>query len=273
MSSLSNTISKLPKVEECFDLKLKSLSDCDQLTFEVDQAARMLADVRLAIAENKAMLANKFIEENLMTLDECAKIKDELSRHVFHDLSAESCFYSWLKKFQDKFFDGKQSVNLVKARINARFDSKWRDTLELRFANDSSPYLLVNVEVPLPNSIHPHLASQNVIGGVMVSISRAKTIHFRTVFIFEDEYDLCKVKQALSSTLCIGKTEDLQNFKADIVRQLFNAQCSYQDDFTRMRWFESFFPFFDDLSPGFHHVDTKPGFYHVDTKVDGHYYY
>ena len=194
--------------------------------------------MRLAAAENKAKLANKFIEENLMTFDERVEISKELSHNFFYDLPAESCFYKWLKKFQDKFLGGRM-VNLINATVdcNEQHFESWRQNLKLWLSDDPYSKFSVLVSIPLPRSIHPTCDTQEVLGGIYVALSSGsnRTWCHEGCDIFVDEYDIDAIRSALAKTLCAGKMKELPDFassKAEM--RLYNRAGSI--------WFMSFFP-------------------------------
>lgn len=233
--SLFIKINKLPEVIDCYDGKLKSIDSCNESIAAVDIAVEQLAYVRLAIAENKAKLANKFIEENLMTFDERVEISKELSHNFFYDLPAESCFYKWLKKFQDKFLGGCM-VNLINATVDCneqQFES-WRQNLKLWLSDDPSSKFSVLVSIPLPRSIHPTHDTLEVFGGIYVALSRSNrmwSLESRDIFV--DEYDIDAIRSVLAKTLCAGKMNKLPDFASSKVERLYNGDGS--------SWFMSFF--------------------------------
>ena len=234
-----NTDSLLPKINklliDCYDGKLKSIDSCNESIATVDMAAEQLAHARLAIAENKAKLANKFIEENLMTFDERVEITKELSHNFFYDLPAESCFYKWLKKFQDKFLDG-CAVNLINATIDCHeqcFES-WRQSLRLWLSDDPSSKFSVLVTIPLPRSIQPTYDTQEVLGGIYVALSGSSRMWSNaSCDIFVDEYDIDAIRSALAKTLCAGKMKKLPDFVSSKAERLYIRD--------RPSWFMSFF--------------------------------
>lgn len=236
IDSLFTKINKLPEVTDCYDGKLKSIDSCNESIAAVDIAAEQLAHVRLAIAENKAKLANKFIEENLMTFDERVEISKELSHNFFYDLPAKSCFYKWLKKFQDKFLGGCM-VNLINATVDCHeqhFES-WRQDLKLWLSDDPSSKFSVLVSIPLPRSINPTYDTQEVLGGIYVALSgsnRMWSLESRDIFV--DEYDIDAIRSVLAKTLCAGKMNKLPDFASSKVERLYNRD--------RSSWFMSFFP-------------------------------
>lgn len=236
IDSLFTKINRLPEVTDCYDGKLKSIDSCNESIAAVDIAVEQLAHVRLAIAENKAKLANKFIEENLMTFDERVEITKELSHNFFYDLPAESCFYKWLKKFQDKFLGGCM-VNLINATIDCheqRFES-WRQDLKLWLSDDPSSKFSVLVSIPLPRSIHPTYDTQEVLGGIYVALSGSNRMwSHESCDIFVDEYDIDAIRSALAKTLCAGKMKKLPDFASSKAERLYNRDGSI--------WFMSFFP-------------------------------
>ena len=235
IDSLFTKINRLPEVTDCYDGKLKSIDSCNESIAAVDIAVEQLAHVRLAIAENKAKLANKFIEENLMTLDERVEITKELSHNFFYDLPAGSCFYKWLKKFQEKFL-GECMVNLINATIDCHeqhFDS-WRQDLKLWLSDDPSSRFSVLVAIPLPRSIHPTYDTQEVIGGIYVALSGSNRMwSHESCDIFVDEYDIDAIRSALAKTLCAGKMKKLPDFASSKAERLYRGDGS--------SWFMSFF--------------------------------
>ena len=236
IDSLYMKINNLPEVIDCYDGKLKTIDSCNESVAAVDIAVEQLAQLRLAIAENKAKLANKFIEENLMTFDERVEISKELSHNFFYDLPAESCFYKWLKKFQDKFLGGCM-VNLVNATIDCQTQhfEPWRQSLKLWLSDDPSSKFSVLVSIPLPRSIQPTYDTQEVLGGVYVALSGSSRMWCsESCDIFVDEYDIDAIRSALAKTLCVGKMKELPDFASSKVERLY-----YGGD--RSSWFTSFF--------------------------------
>ena len=230
---MCNKLMELPEMQACLGGALKSETDCDVATRALDQMVDWLAFLRSTISCNKAHLANQWIRDNLMTGDESMAITDELSSKHFYELSADSCFFAWLKKFYGKFLaNGQSGVNLVNAYTDG--DPMTRKALILWLVHDAMPKYAVVISIPLPGTVNPLPSSQKVLSGVNVYVSEVDVRSYSAVeynghVVFLNECNLALVKSALQKSVCIGKTDELVDFAKSKLEYLYWEPNSHKD--------------------------------------------